>query len=74
MAKEDKLIQDLANKYHVSVDKVRKAVSSQFAFTAEKMAEPDFPSIRLPYFGKFFAKQSRINHLKNSKKKKNERS
>ena len=73
MAKKEQLIEELADKYHLSKEVVREAVDSQFAFVKEKMEEADFPSIRLPFFGKFYAKQSRINHLKENEKKRNER-
>jgi hypothetical protein len=33
----------------------------------------DFEAVRLPYFGKFHAKKSRIAHLNEKKRRKNER-
>lgn len=71
MARKQELIQELADKYHVDPKEVEKAVNSQFAFTAERMADGEFPEIRLPYFGVFKAKESRIKHLNKSKSKKN---
>lgn len=72
MARKQELIEELADKYHVEVDEVRKAVDSQFAFTAERMADGEFPEIRLPYFGVFKASEKRIQHLNKSKSNKKE--
>lgn len=69
----DKLIRQLAEKYKVDIKEVDKAVQSQFAFVAHKAADPDMPSIRLPYFGLFKANRTRIEHLNRLKKEKNER-
>lgn len=71
MARKDELIEELAEKYHVPPEKVKEAVNSQFAFTAERMADGEFPEIRLPYFGVFKANEKRIEHLNKSKSKKN---
>ena len=71
MAKKEELIEQLADKYHISEDEAEKAVNSQFKFVAEKMASGNFPEIRLPYFGLFGAKESRIKHLNKSKQEKN---
>lgn len=68
MARKDELIKELANKYHVSPEEVEKAVNSQFKFTRKKMASGKFPEIRIPYFGLFRAKESRIKHLNKAKK------
>lgn len=74
MARKDELIQELADKYHVDPKEVRRAVESQFKFVAEKMAEPDFPQIRLPFFGVFKANRTRIKHLNDARRKKEHKS
>lgn len=50
--------------------KVEEAVKHQFRQVANLMASgnreaKEFPSIRLPYFGKFKAKQKRIEYVQN---------
>lgn len=69
MARKEELIQELADKYHVDKDEVAKVVNAQFQFTAERMADGEFPEIRLPYFGVFKANEKRIKHLNKSKSK-----
>lgn len=63
MERKEELIEELADKYNLPTSSIRKAVNSQFKFVKKKIGSGDFPKIRLPYFGLFHAKESRINHL-----------
>lgn len=47
------------------IAKVKKIVEYQFKFIADVIKEGKFESVRLPYFGKFSAKKSRIKHIQN---------
>lgn len=67
MADKKELIEQLADKYHVSKSEVEKAVNSQFKFAKEKMGEDDFPTIRLPYFGKFTPNKRQIKKINENK-------
>lgn len=71
--KEKVIIQKLATKYNLPLTKVEEIVFHQFKYVAKIMKKGDFEMIRLPYFGKFHAKKSRIAHLNEQKRKKNER-
>ena len=71
MAKEE-LIQQLADKYNIPESEAKKAINSQFKVLRKAMASGEHPEIRLPYFGVFKAKESRIKHLNKNKKKNND--
>lgn len=73
MTNEKVIIQKLATKYNLPLNKVEDIVYHQFKFVANIMKIGDFQSIRLPYFGKFHAKKTRIAYLNELKRKKNER-
>lgn len=73
MTNEKVIIQKLATKYNLPLNKVEDIVYHQFKFVANIMKIGDFQSIRLPYFGKFYAKKTRIAYLNELKRKKNER-
>ncbi len=57
------IIQILATKYNLPLEKVEKIVNSQFKYVAKVMAEGNFDAIRLPYFGKFYSKKERRDIL-----------
>ena len=60
MAKSKKeIIQTLATKYNLPLEKVEKIVNSQFKYVAKIMSKGNFDSVRLPYFGKFHSKKER---------------
>ena len=68
MAKSKKeIIQILATKYNLPLEKVESIVTSQFKYVAKIMGNSDFDSVRLPYFGKFSSKQSRRDILTKKK-------
>mgnify|MGYP003142484044 FL=1 len=57
----------MANKYNLSLSKIEKIVNHQFKYVEKIMKEGKFESIRLPYFGKFSVKQSRLKHINKNK-------
>ena len=64
MAKSKKeVIQILATKYNLPLEKVEKIVNSQFKYVAKIMSEGNFDSIRLPYFGRFYSKKERRDNI-----------
>lgn len=60
---EKTIIQKLATKYNLPLKVVEEIVFYQFKYVGIIMKEGKFESVRLPYFGKFWAKQGRLNHL-----------
>lgn len=72
MAKNKKMIiQLLATKYNLSLQKVQEIVNHQFKFVEKTIKKGDFDSIRLPYFGKWSVNPNRVKYitkLKNDKK------
>ena len=70
MAKGKKeLIQLLATKYSLPLKEVEKIVNSQFKLVAKTMSEGDFESIRIPFFGVFRVKKSRVKYINDAKRK-----
>ena len=69
MLKDKKIIiQILATKYNLSLQKVERIVNSQFKFVEKIVKKGDFESVRLPYFGKFSVKAGRLKYIKDKKK------
>jgi nucleoid DNA-binding protein len=73
MTQEKIIIQKLATKYNLPLQKVEEIIFYQFKYVAKIMKSGDFQSVRLQYFGKFHAKKGRIAHLNEKTRKKNER-
>ena len=73
MAKDKKtIIQILATKHNLPLQKVEQIVNHQFKFVEKIMKEGKFEMIRLPYFGKFSVNPNRVKHinkLKNESKR-----
>ncbi len=68
MAKSKKeIIQILATKYNLPLEKVEEMVNSQFKYVSRVMANGSFDSVRLPYFGRFSSKIGRRNLLNEKK-------
>lgn len=67
------IIQKLATKYNLPLKVVEEIVFYQFKYVALVMKNGSFDSIRLPYFGKFWAKQGRIDHLNRKSESKKKR-
>ena len=71
--KEKIIIQKLASKFNLPLAKIEEIIYHQFKYTAKIMKDGNFQSVRLPYFGKFHAKKTRIAYLNELTRKKNER-
>ena len=59
---------EISKELSIPIHQVEQAVKHQFQATADYMSSAnretlDFPTIRLQYFGKFHALESRIKHL-----------
>ena len=64
MAKSKKeIIQILATKHSLPLEKVEAIVTSQFKYVAKIMSDGAFDAVRLPYFGKFHSKPSRRKNI-----------
>jgi len=63
------IIQILATKHNLSLEKVESIVNSQFKYVSKIMSAGTFDSVRLPYFGKFSSKKARRDNIT---KRKNE--
>lgn len=59
------IIQKLATKYNLPLNKVEEAVYYQFKYTADIIKAGKFESVRLPYLGKFHVLPGRLKHLNN---------
>ena len=62
------IIQILATKYNLPLQKIEDVINSQFKFVGKIMKKGDFESVRLPYFGKFSVKAGRLKYIKDKKK------
>jgi nucleoid DNA-binding protein len=73
MSKDKKtIIQILATKHNLPLQKIEQIVNHQFKFVEKIMKEGKFEMVRLPYFGKFSVNPNRVKHinkLKNESKK-----
>jgi hypothetical protein len=49
---------------HQKVKVIEKIVNHQFKFVSKIIAEGEFDSIRLPYFGNFHVNKNRLKHIK----------
>ncbi len=64
MAKSKKeIIQILATKHNLPLEKVEAIVTSQFKYVSKIMSNGAFDAVRLPYFGKFYSKPSRRENI-----------
>ena len=57
------IVQILATKYNLPLEKVDSIITSQFKYVAKIMADGTFDAVRLPYFGKFHSKPSRRENI-----------
>lgn len=57
------IIQKLATKYELSIQKVEEAVYHQFKYTHSVIKKGKFDAIRLPYLGKFHVVEGRLKYL-----------
>jgi nucleoid DNA-binding protein len=68
MVKNNKeLIQLLATKYNLPLQKVEEIVYYQFKFVNKIIRKGEFDTVRLPYFGKFHVLKERLEYLNNKK-------
>ena len=64
MAKDKKaIIQTLATKYNLPLNKVEIMINHQFKFVEKIIKHGKFEMIRLPYFGKFSVNPNRVKHI-----------
>lgn len=57
------IIQKLASKHNLPIQKVEEIVYHQFKFTSKIIREGKFEAVRLPYLGKFHVNPGRLKHL-----------
>jgi nucleoid DNA-binding protein len=59
------ILQRLATKYKLPINKVKEAVYYQFKYASDVIKDGKFESIRLPYLGKFHVLPGRLKYLNN---------
>ena len=57
------IIQKLASKYNLPIQKIEEIVYYQFKFTSKIIRDGKFEAVRLPYLGKFHVNPGRLKHL-----------
>jgi nucleoid DNA-binding protein len=67
---KEEIIEDLANKYHLTIEEVEDIINHQFKFISTVMRKGGFDTIRLPYFGKFIVNKNRVKHINRLKNEK----
>jgi nucleoid DNA-binding protein len=60
------ILQILATKHSLPIQKVEEAVYYQFKYTSKVIKEGKFEPVRLPYLGKFHVLPGRLKHLNNA--------
>lgn len=60
---EKVIIQKIASKYNLPIQKVEEAIYFQFKYVSETIRAGQFESVRLPYLGKFHVNPGRLKHL-----------
>ena len=61
------ILQRLATKYDLPIQKIEEAVYYQFKYVSQVMKRGKFESVRLPYLGKFHVLPGRLKHLNNAR-------
>ncbi len=59
------ILQILATKYNLPIQKVEEAVYYQFKYAADIIRAGEFEPVRLPYLGKFHVLPGRLKYLNN---------
>lgn len=59
------ILQILATKHNLPIQKVEEAVYYQFKYTSKIIKAGKFEPVRLPYLGKFHVLPGRLKHLNN---------
>lgn len=62
-ARKNEIIRRIALEEGLTKKQVEEAVNSQFHFVHKIMASDTFAQIRLPFFGRFWVKPSRLKFL-----------
>jgi len=62
---EKVILQILATKYNLPIQKVEEAVYYQFKYVSTIIKQGKFEAVRLPYLGKFHVLPGRLKHLNN---------
>ena len=62
---EKVILQRLATKYNLPINKVKEAVYYQFKYASDVIKQGKFESVRLPYLGKFHVLPGRLKYLNN---------
>mgnify|MGYP003627826427 FL=1 len=57
------IIQILATKHNLPLQKVEEIINHQFKFVEKIMKKGKFEMVRLPYFGKFSVNPRRVEHI-----------
>ena len=57
------IIQKLATKHDLPLQKVEEAVMYQFKYSADLIKKGNFESVRLPFLGKFHVMPGRLKYL-----------
>lgn len=60
------ILQILATKHNLPIQKVEEAVYYQFKYTSQIIKAGKFQPVRLPYLGKFHVLPGRLKHLNNA--------
>lgn len=60
------ILQRLATKYNLPIQKVEEAVYYQFKYTSQIIKAGKFEPVRLPYLGKFHVLPGRLKYLNNA--------
>ena len=66
----EEIIYHLANKYNLTIKQVEDIIKHQFKFVGKIMAEGEFDTVRIPYFGKFTVNINRVKHINRLKNEK----
>ncbi len=57
------IIQKLANKHDLPLNKIEEAVMYQFKYASDVIRAGNFEQVRLPFLGKFHVKQGRLKYI-----------
>jgi len=61
------ILQKLATKYNLPIQKIEEAVYYQFKYTSNLIKSGSFDAVRLPYLGKFHVLPGRLKYLRNER-------
>jgi len=61
------ILQKLATKYNLPIQKVEEVVNYQFKYVSSIIKSGNFESVRLPYLGKFHVLPGRLKYLRDAR-------